>query len=794
MRTPEWLRSAVRPFRHAPIYALAVVGSLALAVAATTAAFAVVKRAFLDPLPFTEADGLVAVETFTDGRAGGMSIFVTEDLRKGPAFSALTTFRFSNVTYEAPGAAERLAAIEVTPAYFDVLGVAPALGSVWPGDMPDAVIVSWGFFERALSGEASAIGRRISIDGVPRTVFGVMPRGFMPPWSTRADVWAPLDLRPLLADTARARRTVTVIARLAAGISFETASAYMAGFSQDQRTRYPLIHARESWMIESLRDDLLGSSQPALVGTAVAAALLMVIVWANIAGLAVAQTAAERRALAVRAALGATSRRLFRERLVESLLLSFVGSVAGLWLGYALIAIAAGYQQQFLSNHRPISLELLTAALGLALGMFTGVISAIAPQHAISRLQGDDPLRNGRGSAGDARLTAVRSGLVVVQVAVAVVLIIAAGLLVRTVRNLSTTALGFKTEQLTTFVVTLPLPRYRESVTQVAFERDVLERIGRIQGVTSATASVGFPAAGAMGARMTILGRADGEVPADMVYFSVAPRFFSFLNVPILQGRDIAATDDFPAPRVVVINETMARMFWPNGDAIGARVKIGAGAATDREITIVGIAADVRQHGPSQDVRPTAYGSTLQYSWPRRHFSVRTAVTSATLAADLRAAIHGVDPLIGTPEITSVNEQLSQQTARQRLVMLSLSVLGLIATVLCGFGLYAVVALTSQFRRREYAIRVALGSGRGAVQWLVVRQSLMLAAGGATAGVVIASFVTTTLQGMLHGVEPVDRVTFTLAVAAVLVLAATASLIPAWKSGRVNPVDTLKAE
>jgi predicted lysophospholipase L1 biosynthesis ABC-type transport system permease subunit len=243
-----------------------------------------------------------------------------------------------------------------------------------------------------------------------------------------------------------------------------------------------------------------------------------------------------------------------------------------------------------------------------------------------------------------------------------------------------------------------------------------------------------------------------------------------------------------------VINETMAQTFWPAGDAIGARVKIGAGAASDREITIVGIAADVRQHGPAQEVRPTAYGSTLQYSWPRRHFSVRTAVATPTLAADLRAAIHSVDPLIGTPEITSVNEQLSQQSARQRLVMFSLSVLGLVATVLCGFGLYAVVALTSQFRRREYAIRVALGAGRTAVRWLVVRQSLMLVTGGAIGGVVIASFLTTTLRGILHGVEPVDRATFAAAIAAVFVLAATASLVPAVKAGRVNPIETLKAE
>lgn len=793
MRILDSLRSAVRQFRYAPLHALAVVGSLALGIGATCAAYAVVKRAFLDPLPYEAAERLLRVETVTDGRQGAVSIFVTEDLRQSPLFLEVAPHRFSTVTYEAPAAAERLMALEVTPAYFDALGVSPALGGMWKDGVADGMIVSWAFFERALSADSSRLGLRVAIDGVPRQIVGVMPRHFVAPFAIDVDLWLPLNMQALLADTARARRTVSVMARLAPGVSLADARASMAVFSENQRRQHAGIHERDSWIVTPLRDELVGNSRPALLGTAAAAALLMLIVWANIAGLSAAQAAAFRRAHAVRHALGATAGRLFRERLIESLVLAATGTALGLWLAYGMVTVAAGYQQQFLHNMRAIGFEPSTAALGLLVGGVTAALIAIVPHRAVSALGIGDLLGNARTLAGSARLSQLRSALVLVQVAIAIVLMISAGLLIRTVRNLSATEMGFDSEHITTFIATLPASRYQGTTRHLQFEEAVLERLRNVPGVTDASASVGFPAAGAMGARLTILGQPN-EAPPEIVYFSVAPKFFSFLRVPITQGRDIMDTDVFDSPRVVVINETMARMFWPNGDAIGAKVKIGAGAPTDREITIVGVAADVRQHGPTQDIRPTAYGSTLQYSWPRRHFTVRASKPIPAIAADLRAAVQSVDPLIALPAISPLDEHVAQQTARHRLVMFILTVFGFVATALCGFGLYAVVALTSQFRRREYAIRVALGATRSEVWWLVLRQSLLLAGGGAIAGLAAAALVTDTLEGILHGVEPTDQATFLFSGVAVMALAIVASLLPAWRAGRIDPVETLKAE
>ncbi len=794
MRMLQWLPSSFRQFRHAPVYSAAFIGSLALAVSATCAAYAVVQKAFLDPLPYPDADRLLNIETLSEGRRGSVSFFVAQDLRESPLFAGVAAFRFASVTYEAPDAAERVQAAEVTPDFFNVLGVKPALGSIATSDIDNGVVVSHAFFERALNADPSVIGRSVTIDGVQRPVLGVMARDFVPPYAVTTDVLLPLNTRALLADTARARRTVAVLARRAANVSQADVDGFLTVFSSDQRTRYPGIFDLATWVSTPFRESLVGQSRPALIGVAAAAALLMVIVWANIAGLASAHAAATRRAMAVRRALGATNVRLFRETFADSLVLSVLGAGAGLWLGYVLTDVAAGYQQQFLPTMSPIAFGPGAAVLGATLGLITGVLAALVPQHTIGTLGVGDLLVSARGMAGGSRLTKLRSGLVLVQVAIALVLIVSAGLLVRTVGNLSSIALGFESEHLTSINLMLPTSRYRGTSQQVAFEKAVIERLQGVHGVKEVSASVGFPAAGAMGARVTILARPGHDALPEITYFSVAPNFFSFLGVPIREGRDILETDDFPAERVVVINETMARMFWPEGNAIGAKVKIGAGAATDREITIVGIAADVRQHGPAQDIRPTAYGSTLQYSWPRRHFTVKASRPIPEIAADLRAAINSVDPLIAIPAIRPFDQHVSQQTARHRLVMFSLSVFGITATALCGFGLYAVIALTSQLRRREYAIRVALGAKRTQVWWLVVRQALALAAGGAIAGLTIAAWVTTLLQGILHGVEPTDTATCGTAAVAVVALAVIASMLPAWRAGRINPIETLKVE
>jgi predicted permease len=437
-----------------------------------------------------------------------------------------------------------------------------------------------------------------------------------------------------------------------------------------------------------------------------------------------------------------------------------------------------------------VSLDRVSAALGFGVGVLTGIVAAFVPLGAADPL---DPLRGARGAAGSARVTAMRSGLVVAQVALALVLVVGAGLLVRTVHHLTTTSLGFDADGLTTFTVTMPVPKYGTEERQIAYEREMLERLARIPGVTMATASVGFPVVGGVRASLSIQGRSDESGRGEIAYMSMAPGFVESVGMTLKEGRSLTAADRASAPLVVVINETMARQYWPGGGAIGALTRIGPGTGGPL-IAVVGIVADVRYHGPTAPVIPAAFGSTLQFSWPRRHFTVRTAGAAANLGAELRAAVRAIDPAVPMGPIQTVDDMVGLQTARHRLVMFALGFFGVVAAALCACGLYGVVALSSQMRRREYAIRMALGAARQGVRWMVVRQAVVLAATGAGAGLLLAALGTRALEGLLHGVAPLDRSTFAVSAAGVLCLAVLSAWLPARAAGRIDPVEALKSE
>jgi putative ABC transport system permease protein len=790
----DLLRPALRQFRDQPLYALASAGTLALAVGVACVSFTLVRRAFIDPLPYRDGHELVSLMTVIDGSQSAVSPHVLEDLKSSA--SPLVQFapiRPGAAAYAAKDATDSISVNSVNSDYFALIGVAPSLGRVWTPQEPNAVVISANFWRERLSRDPNVIGSGITIDGRPRTVVGVMPAGFVPPYFSTASVWMPIDMVTLLADI-RTRRTLTILARRAPHASAQDLDAYMALFSKQEQERFPQMHAGQTWVANPLRDELIGSARPALIATAAAALLLLLIVATNIAGLSTAHAVAARHQLAVRAALGATRTRLFIEQLVDSVVLAVLGSVAGIAIAYALVRVVSRYQQFFLARLEPIALDGVTILCGLGAGLVIGLFAAVLPRSVVNAAP-NEVLRSSRGSAGDVRATTTRTALVVAQVAIALVLLVGAGLLVRTVRHLSQLDLGFNSEGLTWFQVNLPGAKYRESEAQNQFEREVIERVQQIPGVTSATASVGFPFWGGMMAGLAIKGDAPGTPRREVAYLSVASNFVTYLDARIVEGRDLMETDSFTAPRAVVINETLARQFWPNGDAIGAQVQIGAGETTDRWITIVGIMADMRGHGVTEPIRPTAFGSTLQYSWPRRHISVRTAgARPATLAMELKSAVHAIDPTIAVNALTSSDQALSDGTARHRLVMLALVSFGGLALVLCISGLYAVIVLNSQQRRREYAIRVALGASRGGVRWMVVRQALLLAGAGAFAGLVIAAQGTRLIQGLLQGVQPLDAATFATAAVAVLTLATLAAWQPASRAEKVDPVETLRAE
>ena len=793
MPTLTPVRQAFRSFTKQPLYAYSVAATLALAVAAAAATTAVVKRAFFDPLPYRDPGQLVSLLTMIDGQGWAVSAPVLEDLRTagtpiadyGPVDPEGFTFSDGEASEVVPGA-------YTSPSFFSTIGVYPAMGQVWREGDRQSVVVSWKFWQEKLAGGADILNRPIRLNGVDHTVVGVMPESFVAPYFTTAAVWLPLDMQPLMAGSGRARRTLTLIARLAPGTTLAALNAHLEVFTRQLQQQHPQIHGRQSWVAKDLREEMIGQSQPVLLGTGAATVLLLVLVCANVAGLAAVRAVGARHQAAVRQALGATRARLFRERFSESAALGIVGGVVGLWLGDVVVTLVATFQSQFMPRLATVSLDATSLAVGGGVAILTSLVAAAIPQ-GIGRDGGLEALRAARSSSGTAAVARMRSALVIGQVAIALVLLVGAGLLVRTVAHLSSASLGFAPEGLTTFTVTLPVPKYAEEARQVQFEHDMLERLQSIAGVSAATASVGFPVVGGVRASLSIIGRPDEGGRGEIAYMSMAPGFVDAVGLRLIAGRDLTPADTDKAPLVTLVNETMAKQYWPQGDALGARVRIGPGTGGPH-ITVVGIVADVSYHGPTQPVMAAAFGSTRQYSWPRRHFTVRSDGERAALVADVRAAIRALDADVPLGAFQTVGDMVANQTQRHRLVMIVLTFFGTIATVLCAFGLYAVVALTSHTRRREYAIRLALGAARGEVRWMVLRQALTLAVSGVVIGLGAAAFGTGVLRALLHGVTPLDGLTFAAACASVLGLAIAASSWPARSAGRVDPVEALKAE
>jgi putative ABC transport system permease protein len=789
----DFLKPALRQFRDHPVYAIATVGTLALAIGVGAVTMTVVKRAYLDPLPYRDDATLHSLLTSVGGNTSAVSPHVLRDLRASQSpFTEFAGIRPTGFAYAADTFTESISASQVAPEYFSLLGVTPALGRLWTTGEPDAIVISWTFWNSSLHADPNVIARSIVLDGRPRTIVGVLPEAFVPPYFATTAVWAPLDMAPLLAEP-RARRSLTVLARRAAHTSVNDVDAYLAIFSANQQQVDRAIFGNQMWVAPLLRDELVGTARPAVLGAGAAALILLLIVAANIAGLSTAHAAATRQQIAIRSALGATRARLFTEQLVETLVLTLIGSVIGVWIANGLTALVVQYQQQFLPRLAPIRLDLATVGVALAAGVFIGLFASVLPRRVVGA-QPSDALRTSRGGSIDKRLTRTRSGLVMAQVALALVLLVGAGLLIRTVQHLSTMPLGFDPDNLFVISTNLPVPRYQANDAQWQFERDAIDRVSRIHGVRSATASVGIPVVGGMMAGLALKGEPAGTAQREIAYLSVAPNFLSSVGAKIVEGRNLLPSDIRSGPRVVVINQTMARMFWPHGNAVGSQVFIGAGLP-DQWITVVGIYADIRTHGPTEVIRPAAFGSTLQYSWPRRHITVRVGDdVPLTLAADLRAAIHGIDPTVAVGAVQQFDRLISERTARHRLATLALSLFGSLALVLCGCGLYAVVALTSRMRQREYAIRIALGARAADVRWLVFRQAMVIAGVGTVAGLAAAAGGTRILSGLLHGVSAIDRPIFVAACSALLILAGLAAWQPARLAAHVDPIETLKSE
>jgi predicted permease len=787
-------RHALRQFRHHPLYALASAGTLAVAIGAAGATGTVVKQALVDPLPYPDGDRLVMIRTATGGPFSATSLHVVEDLRAArDLFSAVAPVLNSTSVYTTPAGSENVPGHIVTPDYFELFGARPALGRLWSPGERHVVVISWRFWQRALGGDPTAIGTSLTLSGQPHQIIAVLPEDFLAPFYPAMELWRPADIPSLLAAQTRDTRSSTPFARLAVGVDPARLDAAMETFSRGLQAAHPAVHGRQAWTGKLLRDELVGPTRPALIGAMAAGVILLLTVLANLAGLSAARALHDRVQTAVRQALGASHARLVMGPILESIFNAGIGTAAGVLLAYGLVAAAASYQPQFLGRMPALAMDLSTMLAIAAVGFLAGTCAAALPRVLVGKGRATEAVRASRTGASSRAAASARTVLVTGQVALTVILLVGAGLLVRTVYHLSTVPLGFDDRDLTVVYVALPGAHYTNEAAQITFERNVLARLAQNPVVTGVSASVGIPVIGGTGAALAIRDRPADSVLTEIAYLSVSPEFSGTWRTELVAGRDLLMSDTLTSPPVVVVNETMARRFWPQGDAVGARIRLGPDPGSPW-MTVVGVTADLRQHGPTEDIRPTAFGSTLQYSRPRRYVTVRTSADGATASAILRDAIRAEDPTLVPGQASTVQRYIEQRTGQYRLFMLTFAALGATALVVCGFGLFVVITLTSRQRRREYAIRIALGAPRSQVTWLVLRQAVILTTAGACLGLGVAAAGTRILSGALHGVAPTDAPTFVMTTAIVFVLSAAAAWWPARQADRINPTDVLRLE
>lgn len=786
---------SARLLRRRPLYAVGVAGTLALAVATGTASVAIVKRGLLDPLPFPHSDRLVSILTSIEGQTSAVSAAVYRDMREATSpFDLFAPIRPQSPVLRTAETTAPVTGLQVTPEYFEMLGVEPRIGQLWTSPDEPVVVVSWRFFTTTLGGDAQAVGRPLMFGDTPRRVVGVLPEGFLSPYWPNADVWTPLDLRQFRTEP-RARRQFTLLARRADGRGADAGPAFLDAFTTQLRAQWPAEHGRQSWVARSLRDELVGPARPALIGMAAGALVLWLIVCANIGGLSSTRALAQQPQLAIRQAMGASRRRLMGEQLAESVCLAAVGTAAGLALTPLLVGLAQQQQRQFLDRLPPLGLDGTTLAVGTCAGLLAGILAAFVPSRLFATTRLDEVLRSGRGTTGGRRVTLTRHALIVLQVAFALVLLIGTGLLGQTVKHLVQLSPGFKTTGMTSVAVTMPGARFATLAQQVAFEEAMLARLSQIPGVITASASIGLAATPAMGATLHIEGRPATDGLTEVGYTSIAPGLAEQLGVPIESGRDIATTDTQGTVGAILINRSLERAVWPDGTAIGSRIYLGPEPPGPGDwMQIVGVVGDVRASLLASDIRPTAYGSTRQYSWPRRHFTLFAPSGPPSLHADIRAAVRAVDPAVTVGTIQDLAGVFTAQRARHSLVLLVIGVFAVVSLLLCATGLYAVVALASQLRRREYVIRLALGAPVQDVKWRVLRQALLLASMGIALGVTMAILGVRAIEGLLHGVASRDVTTYALSALALVIVAAVAAWQPARAAANASASEALKAD
>ena len=790
------LRYGLRVLARNPGFAAIAVLTLALGIGANTAIFSIVDAVLLRSVPYQESNRLVWISSINP-HFNNLSESSGPDYldwkRQADIFDSVAAFQARKFTLTGQSQAEEIMGSSVSSDFLRVMRVAPMLGRDFlpeehQAGKNQAVLLGYGFWQQRFGGDRAAIGKTIDIGLSPYTIVGVLPPGFDYPFE--AQLWTPLHVE----DTADARGSfyIHVIGRLRTSIAIRAAQARLDAMALRFQQQYPETHAGVYASAVSLKKHIVGNFQLALTILQAAVGLVLLIACVNVANLLLARTASRQREIAIRASLGASRFRVARQLLTESVMLSVAGGALGFLLAIWSLGVLVHLAPDDIPGLQNVGINSAVFSFSLLVSLATGILFGLAPAWEAAKSDLGESLKEGGGTfAGGRRHQRVRGLLVVSEIALALVLSIGGGLLFKSFLRLQSVEPGFAPDHLIGFYLSLPKVKYPQEAQQTRFYQNALQQLAALPGVSSAAAVSPLPFSGGWGtASFSIEGRPKpklGEEPsAD--YFVVSPDYFQTMRIPLIAGRYFDQRDDEKAPRAAVIDEQMARTFWPNENPIGKRF--------DQQglVTVIGVVGHVKMISLADDPKPEFYFNNAQVVAASTAIVLRTATDPAILMQTVRRQISALDSDLPIVRMETMDERLAASVAEPRFRTLLLGVFAGLAVLLATVGIYGVISYTVAQRTHEIGIRVALGAAQRDIFRLVLGKGMSLTFAGIAVGFAASAVVTRFLSGLLFGVKPLDLITF-VGIAIVLgSVALLACYLPARRATRVDPLVALRYE
>lgn len=810
------LRFAMRSLAKSPSFAVIAVLVIAVGIGANTAVFSVINTVLLKPLTYPDPGSLVMLLN-----VGPQGSFPGANVPKFNLWRQQTGVFDAVAAYDQAGAGlnltggndpEQLQGVHVSLDYFRLFGAPLAAGRVFTPaeDSPNGgrvTVLSYGLWKRRFGADPKIVGTNIQLDGQPHLVVGIVGPNFVT--ETPADLWLPFQFDPNSRDQAH---YFQVAARLKPGVTLQMANAELKLVADQYRSMYPGALG-STFGVSSLQEVMIGDTRLSLFVLLGAVTFVLLIACANVANLLLIRSTARQRELATRSALGAGRGHIIRQLLTESLAISLAGGFLGLILGFVgvrlLLAISPGDIPRVGSDGSAVSLDLNVLLFTLGVSIFTGILFGLFPAISTSRINLARALKESSSQAGVGfRTGKVRSLLVISEVALALVLVVGAGLLIRTFMKLQAVDAGFDTHNVLTMAMSLSGDRFQKTVGVAQIIRDGMERLKNVPGVSTSAATCCLPLEGGFGLPFDIVGRPKGNDPntGGAGYIPISWGYFDVFKVPVLRGRSFTEHDDGSAPGVVIINEAMARKYWPNGDPLNDRLIIGANMGpvfVEPPRQIVGVVGDMRGNGLNRDPAPTMYipiaqmpdkvtalNSRIAPLW----WIVRSPQEPHPLAKPISVALRESSGGLPVAHIRSMDEIVVLTTARQRFNMLLLTIFGGSALLVAAIGIYGLMGYSVQQRTQELGIRMALGAQASTIRNMIIRQGMILATIGIVVGVAGALWLTHFLASFLFGVKALDPAAFIATLLLLSAVAVVAVWFPARRATRVSPLTALRFE